>query len=88
MQTHELTPHSWTLIASHENPDDIDIRPVEGRFYVSLMHPSEKGAAIVATPPVAMSSGMWSRRQVSEGVAVYAKAIGGPATANVMTINV
>ena len=80
---YELEPDDWTLIASGETDDDIEIRALAGSFLVSLNQPDEKGAALLMVPPVSVSSQAWASREVVAGIRVYAKATEGPATASV-----
>lgn len=89
-----LSPNDWTQIVAPGGTDRIEVRSMLGSFLTSLNTGNEVGAATVTQPPVpplspaatsaANPSGpLWSKRQIEAGIAVFAKAINGPAIANV-----
>ncbi len=83
-----LNQHEWTQIASGTGNDDVEVRAQSGQFHASIGCPSEASATsrVIAATPIPFASNMWARSQVAAGVAVYAKAVGGPAVATVTAI--
>lgn len=86
MTEFRLSPKEWTQIIAPDGVEDLEIRSVAGQFLTSLNAPHERGAQIIAVPPVVLSSESWTARQVMAGMAVFAKAIEVPAVASVMPI--
>lgn len=83
MQQFELSPTEWTQIVPFHGSTDVDIRPVAGSCITSLLIPGEQAATTLTPAPVAVEAWAFPRQEVMAGLAVYAKAIGGPATVTV-----
>ena len=81
-----LTPDNWTQIVAPDNPDDVEILVGTGSFIMSLNTPHEKGAATMVQPPTPVNGPAWTKREVTPGIAAFAKAIDNRATAIVRPV--
>ncbi|WP_010339551.1 hypothetical protein [Sphingobium yanoikuyae] len=79
IQQFNLSSAEWTQIVPPDGGKDVDIRPLVGACLTSLHVPNERGAATLSMPPVCVQDWVWTGREVTAGIAVYAKGIGGPA---------
>ncbi len=87
MKQFTLSPTDWTEIVAPGGNDAVEIRSGDGQFHVSLGKPAEAEVRIIAKPPVSLQGGVWTRLEVSPGIAVFAKAITGDAVATVAPID-
>jgi hypothetical protein len=86
VQRFDLSPTEWTQIVPFHGRTDVDIRPVTGSCITSLLFPGEQAATTLMPTPIPADMWAFPRQEVMAGLAVYAKAIGGPATVTVAPV--